>query len=152
MTSGHDTLVGSSGSLIPLFEARLLGPEGQEIETLDTPGEVLLRSPSIFPGYLGDDEASTGAFDGDGWLRTGDIGMMKLGPNGTEHLFIVDRIKDMIKVKVRSVLMMSRSLMVSLFKSAGEGTANGLKFRGYKLCPPISSPRCVHTSRSLTLP
>jgi len=80
-----------------------VGPEGQEIEALNSPGEVLLKSPSIFPGYLADEEASKSAFDAAGWLRTGDVGMMKMGPNGTEHLFIVDRIKDMIKVKVRSV-------------------------------------------------
>jgi long-subunit acyl-CoA synthetase (AMP-forming) len=57
-------------------------------------------SPGLFVGYLGEEEATKNTLDADGWLRTGDVGMMRMGPNGTEHLFIVDRIKDMIKVKV----------------------------------------------------
>lgn len=58
LTSTHDAWTGSSGSLLPLFEARLVGPEGNEIETLDTPGEILLRSPTLFKGYLRNDEAT----------------------------------------------------------------------------------------------
>lgn len=57
-------------------------------------------SPGLFIGYLGDEEATRKTFDANGWLRTGDVGVMRRGPNGTEHLFILDRIKDMIKVKV----------------------------------------------------
>lgn len=37
----------------------------------------------------------------DGWLRTGDVGLFRKGPEGNDHLFIVDRLKDMLKVKVR---------------------------------------------------
>jgi len=36
------------------------------------------------------------------WLPTGDIGFFRKGENGNEHLFLVDRVKDMIKVKVCS--------------------------------------------------
>jgi long-subunit acyl-CoA synthetase (AMP-forming) len=52
---------------------------------------------------MGDAEATRNAFDADGWLYTGDVGVMRLGPNGTEHLFILDRLKDMIKVKVSAI-------------------------------------------------
>lgn len=103
-TSVGDTLAGSSGSLVPQFNARLLGPAGEEIETLDTPGEILLMSPTLFRGYLGNDAATGGAFDGGGWLRTGDIGMFRKAPSGHEHLFVLDRIKDMIKVKGSQVV------------------------------------------------
>lgn len=58
-------------------------------------------SPSLFVGYLGNEEATKNTFDAQGWLRTGDVGLMRRGPQETEHLFIVDRLKDMIKVKVR---------------------------------------------------
>jgi acyl-CoA synthetase (AMP-forming)/AMP-acid ligase II len=103
-TSIADTLAGSSGSLVPGFKARLVGPAGEEIETLDTPGEVLLMSPTLFRGYLGNDGATESAFDGSGWLRTGDIGMFRKAPSGHEHLFVLDRIKDMIKVKGSQVV------------------------------------------------
>jgi long-subunit acyl-CoA synthetase (AMP-forming) len=99
-TSAHDIWHGSSGSLLPDFRLRIVGPDGEDIEELKKPGELLFKSPTIFAGYLGDDEANRSAFDADGWLRTGDVGLMKMGRNGAEHLFIVDRIKDMIKVKV----------------------------------------------------
>ncbi|KAK3290800.1 uncharacterized protein B0H64DRAFT_368292 [Chaetomium fimeti] len=99
LTGAHDTWAGSSGSLLPLTEARLVGPDGEEIESLDKPGEILFSAPNLFIGYLGNPEATKAAFDERGWLRTGDIGMFKKSPNGTEHLFVLDRIKDMIKVK-----------------------------------------------------
>ncbi len=103
-TSVGDTFAGSSGSLVPQFQARLLGPAGEEIETLDTPGEILLMSPTLFRGYLGNEAATGGAFNGGGWLRTGDIGMFRKAPSGHEHLFVLDRIKDMIKVKGSQVV------------------------------------------------
>ena len=59
-----------------------------------------MNSPSLIQGYLGDEQANRTLFSTDGWLRTGDVGLFNLSPNNAEHLFVVDRIKDMIKVKV----------------------------------------------------
>ncbi|KAK3984773.1 hypothetical protein QBC44DRAFT_353478 [Cladorrhinum sp. PSN332] len=105
-TSTHDTWAGSSGSILPLFQARLVGAERDDIETLDTPGEILLQSPTLFKGYLGNDEATRDAFDSRGWLRTGDVGMFKknLNGDGAEHLFVLDRLKELIKVKGEQVI------------------------------------------------
>ena len=103
LTSPDDTWSGSSGSLLPLFKARLLDDSGHDIDAHNQAGELLLSSPSIMQGYLGDDDANAEAFESEGWLRTGDVGMFKISPNGTEHLFIVDRWKDMIKVKVCAI-------------------------------------------------
>lgn len=100
LTGAHDTWAGSSGSLVPLTKARLVGPDGKEIESLNEAGEIFLSSPNLFRGYLGNEEATKESFDEGGWLRTGDVGMFKKSPNGAEHLFILDRIKEMIKVKV----------------------------------------------------
>ncbi|KAH6632038.1 hypothetical protein F5144DRAFT_592886 [Chaetomium tenue] len=99
LTGAHDTWAGSSGSLVPLTKARLVGPDGKDIESLNEAGEIFLSSPNLFRGYLGNEEATKESFDEGGWLRTGDVGMFKKSPNGAEHLFILDRIKEMIKVK-----------------------------------------------------
>lgn len=99
-TSVHDVWPGSSGSLLPQFQIRLVGLDEQEITGYEEAGEIRFMSPGLFVGYLGDEEATKNTFDEQGWLCTGDVGLMRRGPQGSEHLFIVDRLKDMIKVKV----------------------------------------------------
>lgn len=74
--------------------------DGKDVEGYEETGEVFFKSPNLFVGYLGNEKETAAAFDADGWHRTGDVGMMKVGAGGFEHLFIRDRIKDMIKVKV----------------------------------------------------
>jgi acyl-CoA synthetase (AMP-forming)/AMP-acid ligase II len=54
-------------------------------------GELEVRGPSVASGYVGSDAA---AFGPDGWFRTGDLA--RIDPDG--RLWIVDRLKDMIKV------------------------------------------------------
>ncbi|KAL4879961.1 hypothetical protein BJY04DRAFT_228865 [Aspergillus karnatakaensis] len=97
-THHNDIWFGSSGVLLPGIEVKLLSPEGKEISSYDTPGEVVVRTPSIALGYLNNDRATKESFK-DGWFHTGDEGVFRLSPSGNEHLFIVDRIKELIKVK-----------------------------------------------------
>ncbi len=54
-------------------------------------GEILLRSPGVFHGYYGDDDATSVAVDAEGWLHTGDAGYLDGG-----HLVVIDRAKDVI--------------------------------------------------------
>ncbi|KAI9367804.1 hypothetical protein BJX61DRAFT_551012 [Aspergillus egyptiacus] len=103
-TSAHDVWHGSSGSLVPQFQIRLVKPDGTDAEGLEEPGEVHFYSPSVFAGYLGDDESNKNTFDDKGWLKSGDIGLFRKAPSGNPHLFILDRIKDMIKVKGEQVV------------------------------------------------
>ena len=56
--------------------------------------QVCFKGPNIFKGYLYDDEKTKEAFDEDGWLHSGDIGIWL--PNGT--LKIVDRRKNIFKL------------------------------------------------------
>lgn len=99
-TSPADIWFGSSGSLLPAIEAKVMTIEGTEITGYDQPGELWAKSPSVVLGYLNNDKATRETFV-DGFMRTGDEVVVKKGPNGHEHIFIVDRIKELIKVKVR---------------------------------------------------
>ncbi|POR34541.1 Putative 4-coumarate--CoA ligase 1 [Tolypocladium paradoxum] len=99
MQNRTDIMFGSCGSLFPQFEARLLDTNGTDITANDTPGELLLRSPTVMLGYLDNEEATKASFTDDGWLRTGDLMEIRKSENGYEHLFIVDRVKELIKVR-----------------------------------------------------
>jgi long-subunit acyl-CoA synthetase (AMP-forming) len=101
-----DIWFGSSGSLIPGFSAKIISPDGVELTEYNQPGELVVQSPSVVLGYLRNDKANSETFiqdtDGKGrWMRTGDEAVVRVAPSGNEHIFIVDRIKELIKVKVR---------------------------------------------------
>ena len=65
-------------------------------------GELVVKAPSVVLGYLNNEKANKETFQ-DGWMRTGDEAVVRKGPKGTEHIFIVDRIKELIKVKVEAI-------------------------------------------------
>jgi len=64
---------------------------GVEVALSDT-GEVLMRGPVIMRGYRNRPEATAEAIDADGWLHSGDVGVI----DEDGHLKIVDRIKELI--------------------------------------------------------
>ena len=83
---------GSSGTLLPNTRARLVDPDtGADT----TEGELWISGPQVMKGYLNNPEATAQTIDQDGWLHTGDIA--RIDDDG--HLFIVDRLKELIKVK-----------------------------------------------------
>jgi fatty-acyl-CoA synthase len=63
---------GSVGWPVPMLEMRLEREDGTEAAPGE-PGELLLRGPQVFSGYLGNPAKTAEAFTGDGWLRTGDL-------------------------------------------------------------------------------
>ncbi|EFW23083.1 hypothetical protein D8B26_006609 [Coccidioides posadasii str. Silveira] len=97
-TSSHDVWLGSSGSILPGIECKIISPEGVELTGYDEPGELVVKSPSVVLGYLNNEKATEETFI-DGWMRTGDEAVVRVAPSGNEHIFIVDRIKELIKVK-----------------------------------------------------
>lgn len=102
-SSPDDIWFGSSGSLVSRVKAKIVSIEGVEITGYDQPGELVVASPSNVLGYLKNEKATKETFfeeDGLWWMRTGDEAVIKKGPKGTEHVWIVDRIKELIKVKV----------------------------------------------------
>ena len=69
---------------------RLIDDDGVEIMTAGKPGELLLHGPSIFMGYYKNSEATKNAFDGDGFLTTGDVAYID---ESSQRWFIKDRKK-----------------------------------------------------------
>lgn len=83
---------GSAGRVIPpVTELRIARPDGGEVEP-GAVGEVWIRTPGNFRGYLNQPDETAAALTPDGWLRTGDLGTL----DEEGFLTIVDRLKDMI--------------------------------------------------------
>lgn len=90
---GTSVRAGSIGSPLPDVEVRLVDVEGDDVLVGD-PGEVWVRGPNVFAGYWQDEAATRAALTDDGWLRTGDVATV----DDDGHLFLVDRMKDLIIV------------------------------------------------------
>jgi cyclohexanecarboxylate-CoA ligase len=77
----------------PNFETQLRDPEsGARVVDPEQAGELVIRGPGVFAGYLGVDNSDV--FTRDGWFRTGDL--LALDANLPSHYRIVGRIKDII--------------------------------------------------------
>jgi long-chain acyl-CoA synthetase len=84
---------GSVGRALSGVEVRLVGHDGQDALVGDV-GELLVRGPNVFVGYLDDPEATARVLDRDGWLHTGDLATV----DEDGWLYLVDRAKDLIIV------------------------------------------------------
>ena len=81
----------SAGKAVPGAEIEVRGSDNTEV-TRGEIGEVCIRSPSNTVGYWKLPEATAKTIDPDGWLHTGDAGVM----DADGYVYIQDRIKDMI--------------------------------------------------------
>ena len=81
----------SSGPALCVIDLRVVDDDGNELPSGER-GELQVRGPSMFREYWNKPEATANSFAEDGWFKTGDVAYID-----TEgHLFIVDRIKDLI--------------------------------------------------------
>ncbi len=85
-----EPVFGSVGTPLKAVEVKLVDSSGEEVFEGDA-GEVLVRGPNVFAGYFRSDKS---VVDAQGWLHTGDIGVV--GYDG--NLYLVDRAKDLIIV------------------------------------------------------
>jgi len=80
-----ETVATTCGRAIPGMEIRIAGSDEQ------SEGELLVRGDYVMLGYLDDPAATAEAIDADGWLHTGDVGVL----DDAGNLSITDRLKDM---------------------------------------------------------
>jgi long-chain acyl-CoA synthetase len=85
--------LGTIGIPVPSTLFKVIDDEGKELP-LGERGELCVKGPQVMKGYWKRQEATDEILDSDGWLKTGDIGIIE--PDG--YIRIVDRKKDMILV------------------------------------------------------
>ena len=83
----------TSGRAVEGIEVAVVDQDGKAVPAGE-PGEVVVRGYNVTPGYWEDPEATAAAIDADGWLHTGDVGVLDSDGN----LRITDRLKDMFIV------------------------------------------------------
>ncbi len=94
-TPADRTKAGSAGVTAPNTEVTIVDPATHSALGVDQDGEIWVRGPQVMKGYLNNDVATKSTIDDEGWLHTGDIGHI----DADGHLFIVDRLKELIKYK-----------------------------------------------------
>lgn len=93
---GNDSRPGGVGIPLDGVELRLTGDDGRPLPSgsTDTMGEVEVRGPNLFSGYLNRPDATTEAMTVDGWFRTGDMAVRE--PDGSVRL-VGRKSTDLIK-------------------------------------------------------
>ena len=87
-----EIVAATSGRAIPGLEVRAVAG-GTDVAPGE-PGEIVVRGYTVMPGYWRNEAATAEAIDAEGWLHTGDIGILDPAGNVT----ITDRVKDMFVV------------------------------------------------------
>nr|CAB3486667.1 unnamed protein product [Digitaria exilis] len=85
----------SVGFILPNLEVKFVDPDTGRSLPKNTPGEVCVRSQAVMQGYYKKKEETERTIDAKGWLHTGDVGYI----DDDGDVFIVDRIKELIKYK-----------------------------------------------------
>jgi acyl-CoA synthetase (AMP-forming)/AMP-acid ligase II len=93
------TAPGSVGRVMPNTQLRVVEPESGRDLGAGERGELWVRGPQVMSGYLNRSQATAEILGADGWLKTGDLGCVDHDGN----VFIVDRLKDLIKVSAYGV-------------------------------------------------
>jgi acyl-CoA synthetase (AMP-forming)/AMP-acid ligase II len=86
---------GSVGPAVPDTQEKIVDLESREELPPGETGELLVYGPQVMKGYWNAPDATAETLQADGWLRTGDIARA----DGDGYIYIVDRVKEMIKYK-----------------------------------------------------
>jgi fatty-acyl-CoA synthase len=94
LDSTEEQCTEASGYPAPGYEIRVVDPQSGRDEPADVPGEILVRSYMTMRGYYGKPVETAQALDHDGWVHTGDMGVIR----ADGHLRFLGRYKDMLKI------------------------------------------------------
>ncbi|CAL9152507.1 unnamed protein product [Musa hybrid cultivar] len=86
---------GACGTVVRNAELKIVDADTGASLGHNKRGEICIRGAQIMKGYLNDPEATRNTIDKEGWLHTGDIGLV----DDDDEIFIVDRLKELIKYK-----------------------------------------------------
>ena len=112
---------GSIGLPLPGIEIAIKNDEG-ESQSVGASGEICIKGPQVMTGYYQQPEENKKAFTADGFMRTGDIGIM----DAQGYTKIVDRKKDMIIVSGFNVFPNELENVISLCPGVVECAAIGI--------------------------
>jgi long-chain acyl-CoA synthetase len=115
------TFSGDIGFPLPSIELAIKDDEGRNLAQGEA-GEICIRGPNVMTGYYQQPEETAKAFTADGFMRTGDIGIMQA--NG--RFKIVDRKKDMIIVSGFNVFPNELENVISTCPGVVECAAIGI--------------------------
>jgi fatty-acyl-CoA synthase len=94
LDSSEEQCTEASGYPAPGYEIRITDPATGCDHPVGAPGEILVRGYTLMQGYYRKPESTAQAVDPEGWLHTGDMGLIR--PDG--HLRFMGRYKDMLKI------------------------------------------------------
>jgi len=110
----------SCGQAVSTVEVRIAGPDSNEMPRGEV-GEVIVRGPTVMQGYW-NQPAATAAALRDGWMHSGDAGVM----DDDGFLYIVDRLKDMIVTGAENVYSAEVENAISLMAEVAEVAVIGI--------------------------
>jgi long-chain acyl-CoA synthetase len=146
---------GMIGLPVPSTEVAILDDTGKEM-ALGELGEICIRGPQVMSGYWNMPEETKKVFTKDGWLRTGDIGLMDEGG----YVKLVDRKKDVIIVsgfkvfpnEIEDVVMLHPQVLeVAAIPCADEHSDQAVKIVVSRKSPDLTARELIeHCRKNLT--
>ena len=112
---------GNIGLPLPGIDIAIKDEDGHDV-ALGGAGEICIRGPNVTPGYYQQPQENANAFTADGFMRTGDIGVM----DSEGYTRIIDRKKDMILVSGFNVYPNEIENVISLCPGVLECAAIGI--------------------------
>ncbi|KAL8837300.1 MAG: hypothetical protein Q9170_002557 [Blastenia crenularia] len=122
-TVGDEGITGSVGALFPNIEGKLMGEDGLEVPDGQA-GELWLRGPNVSLGYWRNEKATKELITPDGWLKSGDIAVLREG-----SVFVVDR------KKVKDFCSYSPLSNTMTFSQANLVIKELIKVKGFQVAP-----------------